>query len=432
MWWFALVFFGLCFFAWLIWFWRRWATPWHRADELVEAIANDQPPKTFLLTSNPPAHRLGLALEKIWDRQHKLVENAHEKELNFQAILGAMLDGLVVLDEQRRIQMTNPAFARLVDRENISPGTPLFETLRDAGVEHAVTETIRTGEPRREELRMTRSAGDTIEIEVSAVALREKTDRVRGAVLLFRDITQLRRVEVVRRDFVANVSHELRTPLSIFRGYLETLLEDPEQPPGELRRIFEVMEKHSNRLNLLVEDVLSLAQLEEPKTRLNFSEIYLPDFLAAILRDWQKRFDAKLLHPSLEAPDDLPVISADEHRLQEVIYNLLDNAVKYSQPEGKIDLRATRNDGDCVRLAISDQGIGVPSRDLPRIFERFYRADKARSRELGGTGLGLSIVKHIVELHGGRVEAQSELGQGTTISAILPIRPRNGDSVTET
>ena len=128
-----------------------------------------------------------------------------------------------------------------------------------------------------------------------------------------------------------------------------------------------------------------------------------------------------MLRASLEAPDDLPVISADEHRLQEVIYNLLDNAVKYSQPEGRIDLRATR-DGDFVRVAISDQGIGVPARDLPRIFERFYRADKARSRELGGTGLGLSIVKHIVELHGGRVEAESALGQGTTITAILPIR----------
>jgi len=263
-----------------------------------------------------------------------------------------------------------------------------------------VTETISTGESRRQILRVTRGTGETAEIEVSAVALQEKSLRVRGAVLLFRDITQLKRVEEVRRDFVANVSHELRTPLSIFRGYLETLLEDPQQPPGELLRIFEVMEKHSNRLNLLVEDVLSLAQLEEPGTRLTFTEIYLPDFLAAILRDWQKRFDAKLLTSLLDAPEDLPVISADEHRLQEVIYNLLDNAVKYSQPEGRIVLRATR-DGDHVRLAISDQGIGVPARDLPRIFERFYRADKARSRELGGTGLGLSIVKHIVELHGG-------------------------------
>jgi two-component system, OmpR family, phosphate regulon sensor histidine kinase PhoR len=422
MWWLALALLTTCVAVFLFWLWRNWVTPWRRVQKLVEAIANDQQPNGFLLTANPPAHLLGLALEKIWNRQHELTKSAHEREFSFEAILGAMLDGLVVIDEQRRIQMANPAFARLVGRDAVAAGTFLFETLRDATVEHGVTETIRTGEPHQHILHMARRAGDTLQIEVSATALHEKSDRVRGAVLLFRDITQLKRVEEVRRDFVANVSHELRTPLSIFRGYLETLLEEPKQPPGELRRIFEVMEKHSNRLNLLVEDVLSLAQLEEPRTRLTFTEIYLPDFLAAILRDWQKRFDAKLLHSSLDVPNDLPVISADEHRLQEVIYNLLDNAVKYSQPEGRIDLRATRN-GDHVRVAISDQGIGVPSRELPRIFERFYRADKARSRELGGTGLGLSIVKHIVELHGGRVEAESALGHGTTISAIFPIRP---------
>jgi two-component system phosphate regulon sensor histidine kinase PhoR len=409
---------------------RKWIEPWRDLEELVGAITNERAPKTFLLTANPSSQRIGLALEKLSNRQLELGDRIRESEFNVQAILGAMLDGLAVVDEQRRIQMMNPAFSHLLGLEKIETGTPLFDTVRDAAVEHAVAETLSTGEPHQQPLRVTRAPGEVAEIDVSAVALRERSQRIRGAVLLLRDMTQLRRAEQVRRDFVANVSHELRTPLSIFRGYLETLLEEPDQPPAELLRIFEVMEKHSKRLNLLVEDVLSLAQLEDPGTRLNFTEIYLPDFLAGILRDWQKRLDAKLLKSSLEAPPDLPVISADEHRLQEVIYNLLDNAVKYSQAEGKIRLTANR-DGDSVRLAISDHGIGMPSRDLPRIFERFYRADKARSRELGGTGLGLSIVKHIVELHGGRVEAESELGRGTTISAILPIRPQNGDSVTE-
>jgi two-component system phosphate regulon sensor histidine kinase PhoR len=420
--WLALSFVGLCLFALVLWMQRRWIAPWRRAEQLVSAVANDRKPETFLLSENPHAHQLGLLLEKLWSRQSELSKRAHEAEFSAQAILGAMLDGLVVIDENRRIQITNPAFARLVDRDGIEAGQSLLERLRSTALERAVTETLSAGEPQRESLRITRRSGENIELEVSAVPLREKSNRVRGAVLLFRDITQLRRVEEMRRDFVANVSHELRTPLSIFRGYLETLLENPKQPPAELLRIFEVMEKHSNRLNLLVEDVLSLAQLEEPKTRLTFTEIYLPDFLAAILRDWQKRFDAKLLHSSLDVPDDLPVISADENRLQEVIYNLLDNAVKYSQPEGTIRLSAMRTD-DSVRLAISDEGVGISRRDLPRIFERFYRADKARSRELGGTGLGLSIVKHIAELHGGSVEAESELGRGTTISVILPIRP---------
>jgi two-component system phosphate regulon sensor histidine kinase PhoR len=173
---------------------------------------------------------------------------------------------------------------------------------------------------------------------------------------------------------------------------------------------------------LLVEDILSLAQLESPSARLELTEIYLPEFLDGIARDWERRFGAKLLRASLDAPPDLPVIRADEHRLQEVIYNLLDNAVKYSQPEGKIRLKAQRV-GDRVRIAVADEGVGIPARDVPRVFERFYRADKARSRQVGGTGLGLSIVKHIAQLHGGTVEAASELGRGTTIAVVLPIHP---------
>ena len=257
-------------------------------------------------------------------------------------------------------------------------------------------------------------------MEVSAVPLGENSAQNEGAVVLFHEVTQLRQVEEIRRDFVANVSHELRTPLSIFRGYLETLLDDPHQPPGELLRILEVMERHSDRLNALVEDVLSLARLESPTAELDLSEISLPDFLGEILRDWEKRLEAKQLKSRLDVPLDLPKLEADESRLQEIIYNLLDNAVKYSPAGSLISLRAAVI-GDRMRISVADQGIGIREADLPRIFERFYRGDKARSRELGGTGLGLSIVKHIAQLHGGTAEAESEPGKGTTISVLLPV-----------
>jgi two-component system phosphate regulon sensor histidine kinase PhoR len=250
-----------------------------------------------------------------------------------------------------------------------------------------------------------------------------------GAVILFRDVTHLRQVEDMRREFVANVSHELRTPLSIFRGYLETLLDDPHQPPGELLRILEIMERHSDRLNSLVEDLLSLARLESPGAELDLSEVDLAELLHSIMRDWEKRFAAKQLKSHLNFPGNLPLLQADENRLQEVIYNLLDNAVKYSQPGGTIFLRG-EIEGERVRISVADEGVGIPESDLPRIFERFYRADKARSRELGGTGLGLSIVKHIVQLHGGTVEAKSEPGKGTTISVLLPVP--YPESVTQT
>jgi two-component system phosphate regulon sensor histidine kinase PhoR len=400
--------------------WRKWIAPWKDVDELADAIVQRRAPRKFLVSGNPHARRIGLALEDLTDRRRELEERVRESELSVQAVFGAMLDGLVVVDDLRRVRLMNREFRRVFDvDENVAGGT-LLELIRHASVDRLVMEAIRTRQPQRESIQLSRGVSEGREMEVSAVPLGENSAQMEGAVVLFRDVTHVRKVEEMRRDFVANVSHELRTPLSIFRGYLETLLDDPHQPPGELLRILEIMERHSDRLNALVEDVLSLARLESPGTELDLSEVDLPELLHSIMRDWEKRFAAKQLKSHLNFPGNLPLLQADESRLQEVIYNLLDNAVKYSQPGGTVFLRA-EIDGEHVRISVADQGIGIPEADLPRIFERFYRADKARSRELGGTGLGLSIVKHIVQLHGGTVEAASEPGKGTTISVLLPV-----------
>jgi two-component system phosphate regulon sensor histidine kinase PhoR len=400
--------------------WRKWVVPWKDVEELADAIVQHRAPRKFLISGNPHARRIGLALENLTDHRRELEERVREGELSVQAVFGAMLDGLVVVDDLRRVRLMNREFRRVFElEENISGGT-LLEVIRHASVDRLVMEAIRVGQPKRESIQLSRGTSEAREIEVSAVPLGENSAQMEGAVVLFRDVTQLRQVEEMRRDFVANVSHELRTPLSIFRGYLETLLDDPQQPPGELLRILEIMERHSDRLNALVEDVLSLARLESPGAELDLSEVDLADLLHSIMRDWEKRFEAKQLKSQLNVPEDLPLLEADESRLQEVIYNLLDNAVKYSQASGVITLRAAV-ESDRVRISVSDEGIGIGENDLPRIFERFYRADKARSRELGGTGLGLSIVKHIAQLHGGTAEAQSEPGKSTTISVVLPL-----------
>ncbi|MBA2243238.1 MAG: PAS domain-containing protein [Chthoniobacterales bacterium] len=400
--------------------WRRWIQPWRELEDLVSAVVQSEKPRKLLMTANPRANVLGLALGKLAERQQELQRSTTEGLRSVEAILGALPDGLAVVDDQRRLQLMNAEFQRLFTT-GTGAGVSMLEATRDAAVDLAITRSLTSGEVQRDVIKVTRGTDSPSHVEVSAVPFRSEEGKT-GAVVLFRDISQMQQVEAMRRDFVANVSHELRTPLSIFRGYLETLLDDPRQPPGELIRILEVMDRHAERLTLLVEDILSLAQLESPGARLEFTGIYLPDFLGGILRDWEKRFGAKLLEASLDAPADLPIISADENRLQEVVYNLLDNAVKYSQPEGKIWLKAERR-GDQVRIAVADEGIGIPTRDLPRVFERFYRADKARSRQLGGTGLGLSIVKHIAQLHGGSVQAESEIGHGATISVLLPIVP---------
>ena len=263
------------------------------------------------------------------------------------------------------------------------------------------------------------------DVEVSAVPINDDADLTTGAVVLFHDITQLKQADKVRRDFVANVSHELRTPLSIVRGYIETLLDNPETSEKELSRILRVMERHSKRLGLLVDDLLTLAQLESRNTALQFSDVQLEELFESVIRDWGKQLAEKQLKVIVDLSPDARMIRADETRLHEVLYNLLDNAVKYSRENGEIRMQASPRGHEIV-LSVTDNGIGISKDDLPRIFERFYRADKARSRELGGTGLGLAIVKHIAQLHGGRVEAESELGRGTTIRVVLPGRRRDG------
>ncbi|HEY2615275.1 MAG TPA: ATP-binding protein [Chthoniobacterales bacterium] len=399
--------------------WRRWIFPWKDLEELVNELVAKRSPRKFLISGNKSARRIGLALESLNDRQRHLEDRFREGEFSVQAVFGALLDGVVIVDDLRRVRLMNLEFRRVFGIEENGAGTPLLELIRHASIDRLVMEAIRVAEPRRESIQMSRGPSEGREMEVSAVPLGENSAQKEGAVVLFRDVTQLRQAEEMRRDFVANVSHELRTPLSIFRGYLETLLDDPQQPPGELLRILGVMERHSDRLNALVEDVLSLARLESPGAELDLVEIEAAEFLREIARDWEKRFQAKGLKAQLEIAPDLPPLLADENRFQEVIYNLLDNAVKYSQPGGVIFLSAATA-GDRVRVSVTDQGIGIREGDLPRIFERFYRADKARSRGLGGTGLGLAIVKHIAQLHGGSVEAQSTPEKGTTISVLFP------------
>src|SRR5205823_8816544 len=311
-------------------------------------------------------------------------------------------------------------------------GAPLLETVRHATLDRLIAETLRTGKAMQSELMLTDSKTNAEHhLEVSAVPMKDDFDLTTGAVVLFHDITQLKHLDKVRSDFVANVSHELRTPLSILRGYIETLVDNPKTSREELSRILAIMERHSKRLGLLVEDLLSLAQLESSNPTLALSVVRVEELFNNVVRDWREKLAAKNLKVIVDVSPDASTLRADETRLQEVLYNLLENAVKYSREKGQIQLQAGRRGPETV-LSVSDDGTGISKEDLPRIFERFYRADKARSRELGGTGLGLAIVKHIAQLHGGRVEAESELGKGTTIRVVLPLKMASDrEAVTE-
>jgi len=395
--------------------WRKWIAPWRRVEDVITQIGRGERPRTFLMEGSAPAQRIGFQLEKIVSELEQLQKQIAKRESGMQTIFSAMQDALLVVDSNRQVILTNPTFRKLFDAPEISVATPLLEIVRDPTLDRLLTDAFRGDGAVRCELTL-----DASQIELHAVATKNDGGEITGALVLFHDITELKKMDQVRRDFVANVSHELRTPLSILRGYIETLLDSPKTSREELSRILRVMERHSKRLDLLAGDLLTLAQLESANPHLQLGDIDLSSFFRDVIHDLEKKLANKHLHLLVDVSPELPPIHADRTRLQEALYNLVDNAVKYSRERGEIRLSARQRNGE-IELAVSDDGIGIAKEDLPRIFERFYRADKARSPEkVRGTGLGLAIVKHIAQLHGGRVEAESELEKGTTIRLVLP------------
>ncbi len=427
MWWLILALACGVFALTLLLLWRKWIAPWPHVEELIRQIGRGETPRTFLVEGGAVPRRTGLALETISARLQELERSITGRESGTQTILSAIQDGLLVVDANRSITLANETFGKLFKISGSVTGASLLDAIRQPTLERLISEALRTGEAARSELELADSqTGVDRHIEVSAVPIKKSSSEIIGAVVLFHDITELKRVDQMRRDFVANVSHELRTPLSILSGYLEMLLDNPKISRDELARILPVMQRHSARLALLVDDLLSLAQLESPGARLDLAMVNLRELFNNVALDWKEKLAAKGLRVVVEVDADAVTLCADETRLQEVLHNLLENALKYSRPNGRIWLQAKRRHSEVV-LSVKDEGIGIGKEDLPRIFERFFRADKARSRELGGTGLGLAIVKHIAQLHGGYVEAESELGRGAVIRVILPIQTMDED-----
>jgi two-component system phosphate regulon sensor histidine kinase PhoR len=399
--------------------WKKWTAPWPQIGQLVSQIARGERPSTFLINGGAGPRRVGLALETIFTRQQELERQIAGRESDTQTILGAMEDGMLVVDSRSRITLMNPTFQEMFALRHPTVGVPLVEAVRQATLDQLIAETLQTGEATRGQLSLveSRTHGER-HIEVSAVPIKKPDGELTGAVVLFHDITELKQLDRIRREFVANVSHELRTPLSILRGYIEVLLDNPLSQE-ESARILSIMERHSKRLGLLIDDLLSLARLESSHAKLELGTVRVDELFDDVAHDWREKSAAKNLKIFVDLPSEPLALRADEARLHEVLYNLVENAVKFSHENGQIHLQAT-NRGDEVVLSVTDNGFGISKDDLPRIFERFYRGDKAHGRELGGTGLGLAIVKHIAQMHGGRVEAESQLGKGTTIRVVLP------------
>jgi two-component system phosphate regulon sensor histidine kinase PhoR len=326
-----------------------------------------------------------------------------------------MVEGVVALDADQRVLFANERAGQLLEFPTERPvGRRLWELVRQRSLIEVVRRALQRPEPAREELAWNGTGGRSLTVH----AARLPGPPPRGAVVVLHDTSELRRLERLRQEFVANVSHELKTPLSVIKLCGETLLDGGVEDAVNRGRFLTQIVAQSERLHALILDLLSLARIESGDEVFAFRAVSLGEAVAGCVERHRPRAEARRQTLTL-APGPPVSAWADEEAVDHILDNLLDNAVKYTPEEGRIEVGWSQQ-GERVRLTVTDNGIGIPEADLPRIFERFYRVDKARSRELGGTGLGLSIVKHLAQAMNGSVRASSRLGAGTTFEVTLP------------
>ncbi len=403
---------------------RALGRPLHELTEAAARVGADGVAPRVRVADVEEVAELARSFNGMSVRMANHIGELEEDRHQLRAILSGMVEGVVALDHEQHILFVNERAAQLLELGNAAPvGRRLWEVVRQRDLNDVVRKALEASAPIREEVTWAGAAGRSLTVHAARLA----GPPPRGAVLVLHDTSDLRRLERLRQDFVANVSHELKTPLSVITACVETLVEgaaeDPEARGLFLRRIAE----QSERLHLLILDLLSLARIESGVELFEFKELPLAAAVRECLERHRTRAEAR--GQKLSAADergappphsDGLAVWADEDALDQVLDNLVDNALKYTPEGGEVRV-SWCPEGDEVCVKVSDTGIGIPASDLPRIFERFYRVDKARSRELGGTGLGLAIVKHLAQAMHGSVRATSTPGQGSTFYLNLPL-----------
>lgn len=399
-----------------------------RLGEYSKAVGRGEHPPPLAPGEQDALGHLEMNLDHLAVSLSRQVHSANEERRRLEAVLRGMVEGVLVLDDRGTVLLSNRVASVLfgLPPETSYVGRPLIEIVRDPDLLGLVRSVIQAEAPSEVMVREIMVPGSPPRVaQATATPIHGEGERAEAFIFVFHDITELKRLEQTRRDFVANVSHELRTPLAAIRGYGETLLSGALDDARNARRFLSIIERHAERLGRLVDDLLTLSDLELGRTELRRRAVRSEMIIENACEVLRGRANEAGVSLRQEVPSDLPPLDADPDRLVQMLLNVVDNSIKYTPKGGTISVGArqavpTATGAPEIEIWVRDTGIGIPSEDLPRLTERFYRVDKVRSRELGGTGLGLAIVKHIVQAHGGRLQIESELGRGTAVRIFLP------------
>ena len=353
---------------------------------------------------------------------HEKIRNTDEERRKLQSVFAGMVEGIVVLDSRHRIETINRGMEEMIgSRSGEMIGRTLLEAFRNIPLHDALGRFEATREKVVQEI--TLGDENPVVLDVTLSAVQGENVGEQKTMLVFHDVTRLKKLERIRTDFVANVTHEIRTPLTAIIGFVETLQQGAVDDREKTLEFLRTINENAQRLNRLVDDLLTLTGIELGEMTLHPEVLSLADILNQVLIVVEARVSEKNLRIVKEIPAEAPKIMADRDRLAQILLNIVDNAVKFTPAGGTVTVTASSEEQGCLTVRIADTGVGIPKGEIPRLGERFYRADKTRSRELGGTGLGLSIVKHLMQAHGGRMAIDSAPGHGTTVSLHFPISP---------
>lgn len=393
----------------------RWSLPTRHFEEFIAALPNAE---TDLPEDGPPElQSLSRAMRAMAERVQQVVERANLEASRRETILACMAEGVLAVNTEMKVVFCNEAFAQAFStRTPVPEGRTLYEIVREPELRNILQGVLRTGTAEKDRLQLPSAAGRWFEARALPIGDVQR----RGAVIVLHDITDLHRQEQLRKDFVADVSHELRTPLAAIRGYAETLLDGALDDEENNRKFVEIILSHAIRLNNIASDLLVLSELDsEVEPAIAPSRIPMLDVVESVVHTVGAKAAERRVRLDASACHDCAVMG-HRFRVEQVLINLVDNAIKFNRPDGDVRIECECSSNGKVRISVADSGIGIPSEALKRIFERFYRVDKARSRPAGGTGLGLPIVKEVVDRMNGTISVESQLGRGSKFTILLP------------